>query len=103
MMCMRELRGIDVCFAENAPNLSYAGARSPASHTFGNAAPKTNRPADGRSVAATGTLDLFGGAAGGHDLVGRLAGQFRHVVELEGEAADAGRRRANLDDEVADF
>ena len=37
------------------------------------------------------------------DLVGGAAGQFRHVVELEGERADAGGRRAHLDDEVADL
>src|SRR5205807_1838531 len=46
---------------------------------------------------------LFRGSARGDDLIGLLAGQFLHVIELEGEGADAGGRRAHLDDEVADF
>src|SRR5215831_8835198 len=34
-----------------------------------------------------------------YDLIGGLAGEFRHVVEFEGEAADARRGGAHLDDE----
>src|SRR5258708_19403711 len=43
------------------------------------------------------------GAFRRYDLLGRLAGEFRHVVELEGEAADARSRGAHLDDEIADL
>src|SRR5262249_52502571 len=38
-----------------------------------------------------------------YDLLGRLAGEFRHVVELEREAADARSGGADLDDEIADL
>src|SRR5208283_732643 len=37
------------------------------------------------------------------DLVRRAAGEFSHVVELEGERADTGGGRTHLDDEVADL
>src|SRR5205809_4188505 len=39
----------------------------------------------------------------GDDLVGVAAGDFGHAVELPGEAAGAGGRRTQLDDEVADL
>src|SRR5476651_1250707 len=37
------------------------------------------------------------------NLVCGLAREFGHVIEFEREGADAGGRRADLDDEVADF
>src|SRR5262249_1493836 len=37
------------------------------------------------------------------DLIGRLARELGHVIELKREAADAGRGRAHLDDQVPDF
>src|SRR5262249_57645838 len=49
------------------------------------------------------TRESLRGAARRHDLVSRLAGQLRHVVELARVAAHAGRRRTHLDDEIADF
>ena len=38
-----------------------------------------------------------------HDLIGGAADEFGHVIELEGEAADAGGGRAHLHDQVADL
>src|SRR5215831_8473669 len=38
-----------------------------------------------------------------HDLLGGAAHEFGHVIELEGEAADAGGGRAHLHDEIADL
>src|SRR5262249_39183054 len=38
-----------------------------------------------------------------HDLIGGAAHEFGHVIELEGEAADAGGGRAHLHDEIADL
>src|SRR5438045_826432 len=46
---------------------------------------------------------LGGSAPGRHDLIRLLACQLGHVVELGGERADARRRRANLDNEIADL
>ena len=43
------------------------------------------------------------GAARGDDLVGGAADQFRHVIESEGEGARARGRRADFDDQVANF
>src|SRR5262249_1286945 len=37
------------------------------------------------------------------DLIGRASGEFGHVVEFRRERANAGSRRANLDDEIADL
>src|SRR5690348_10143160 len=42
-------------------------------------------------------------AVRGDDLVGVTAGDFGHALELPGEAAGAGRGRAQLDDEIADL
>src|SRR5260370_18686182 len=43
------------------------------------------------------------GAARRDDLVRRLSGELRHVIELEREAADAGGGGSDLDDEIADL
>src|SRR5579871_6372680 len=59
------------------------------------------------AMTKTGSLRspdiLLRGAAGGDDLVGSAAGQLGHVVELEGEGAGAGGRRADFNNQVADL
>src|SRR5215470_7705295 len=54
---------------------------------------------NGRSLRPTSLR----GAFCCYDLLGRLAGEFCHVVKLECEAADASRSGAHLDDEIADL
>src|SRR5215468_5583728 len=73
--------------------------RGPLIPTFANAPAETARECWNR----TGPPASFCGATRRNDLIGLFAGQFRHMVEPEREAADAGGRRANLHDEVADF
>ena len=55
------------------------------------------------AVSRLGQLGVVSGTALDALLVRRLADEFGHVIEARDKAADAGRRRPHLDDQVADF
>ena len=82
----------------NQPRCVLPASRPQAEARVGEGGRRPREKGRSRRVTASG-----GGAFRGDDLVGRLAGQFRHVVELVGEAADPGGGRSHLDDEVADL
>src|SRR5687768_8589064 len=87
--------------AKSRPGRNYSLPLNSGVLEFRSQVTKSGRPDLVRERAATPAL--LRGVTAGHHLVGGAAREFHHMIEPRREAADAGSRRTDFHDEIADL